>query len=465
MLDLACGLIVAGRQISRDDVATMVTAVAANLQRNGFVPGNRVAIKASTSLQTVVAVLGTIRAGMIAVPVNPKLPDLVQRDLLQRFGCSVYVCERGESHDTIDLPSLTFEALLAPSESSALATDMSEDRPAVIVTTSGSTGQSKGVLLNFASLWYSAVGSNQNIAFGENDRWLLSLPLYHVGGLGILFRAIAGKGVVVIPDNNESLAESIEKYAITHLSLVSTQLARLLEKIEKDQIRLPRLKAILLGGSAIDENLIRSSIAFDLPIHTSYGLTEMGSQVTTAAPSEPAERLRTSGRVLPYRELMVDSTGEICVRGRTLFAGYVTGSGIDSPADTDGWFHTGDIGSIDSSGYLTVTGRKDNMFISGGENIHPEEIEAVIRSCPGVEDVLVVPVQSAQWGDRPAAFVRMVNNAPIDLSSLKDVMSDHLPKYKFPEYFFEWPSEVDAALKPSRPYLAALARELVRKLR
>ncbi len=465
MHDLACGLIVANRQISRIDVAAMVDTVAANLCKRGFMSGSRIAIEAPISLPTVVAILGTIRAGMIAVPVNPKLPDLVQRDLLKRFGCRAIIRERGAISDSTDMSSMTFEALLNLSDTSACASGQSEDRPAVIVTTSGSTGLNKGVLLSYANLWYSAVGSNQNIPFGEGDRWLLSLPLYHVGGLGILFRAIAGKGEVVIPDQQEPLADSVVKYGITHVSLVSTQLARLLEQIEKDRLHVPRLKAILLGGSAIEENLIYRGLEHGLPIHTSYGLTEMGSQVTTTAPTESAEKLRTSGRVLPYRELMVDSTGEICVRGKTLFAGYVTESGIETPTDRQGWFHTGDIGRIDSSGYLTVTGRKDNMFISGGENIHPEEIEAIIRNCPGVEDVLVVPVQSAQWGDRPAAFIRTVNNAPIDLSSLKDVMSDRLPKYKFPEYFFEWPGGEDAGLKPSRPYFAALARELVRKLR
>lgn len=465
MLDLACGLIVAGRQVSRDDVATMVNTVAGNLQRSGFIAGSRIAIETSTSMQTVVAILGAIRAGMIAVPANPRLPDLVQRDLLQRFGCSAYVCERGASFDKTGLPSLTFDTLVVPSDASAPTPDLLEDRPAVLVTTSGSTGHAKGVLLSFANLWYSAVGSNQNIPFGKNDRWLLSLPLYHVGGLGILFRAIAGRGEVVIPDSNESLADCIEKYGITHVSLVSTQLARLLEESKGNRLRVLRLKAILLGGSAIDQNLIRRGLELGLPIHTSYGLTEMGSQVTTTARAESAERLRTSGRVLPYRELMVDSTGEICVRGKTLFSGYVMESGIETPTDADGWFHTGDIGSIDPFGYLTVTGRKDNMFISGGENIHPEEIEAIIRTCPGVEDVLVVPVQSAQWGDRPAAFVRMIDNVPIDLSSLKDVMSDHLPKYKFPEYFFAWPVEENVGLKPSRPYFAALARELVKRQR
>ncbi len=465
MHDLACGLTVAGRHISRQDVAAMVDAAAANLCRSGVVPSSRIAIEATISLPTVIAILATMQAGATAFPVNPKLPYLVQRELTQSFGCSVWISERGVNTDTTDILTFSFDGLLAPSNASAPVPNLPEDRPVVIVMTSGSTGQAKGVLLSLSNLWYNAVGSNQNIRFGENDRWLLSLPLYHVGGLGIVFRAIAGEGEIVIADENESLIDACSKCRVTHLSLVATQLSRMLDSIESRGLRLPSLKAILLGGSAIDTTLIRRSLDAGLPIHTSYGLSEMGSQVTTTAAGESVEKLRTSGRLLPYRELMVDSTGEICVRGKTLFSGYVTESGIETPTDADGWFHTGDIGSIDPFGYLTVTGRKDNMFISGGENIHPEEIEAVIRSCPGVEAVLVVPVQSVQWGDRPAAFVRMVDNAQIDLSSLKDVMSDHLPKYKFPEYFFEWPSEVDAGLKPSRPYFAALARELIRKLR
>jgi O-succinylbenzoic acid--CoA ligase len=102
------------------------------------------------------------------------------------------------------------------------------------------------------------------------------------------------------------------------------------------------------------------------------------------------------------------------------------------------------------------------MFVSGGENIHPEEIESVIRQCPGVEDVLVVPVRSIQWGDRPAAFIRMAEGREIDHSTLKDVMSEKLPKFKFPEHFFKWPDELAVGLKPSRPYFMALARDLLK---
>jgi O-succinylbenzoic acid--CoA ligase len=232
--------------------------------------------------------------------------------------------------------------------------------------------------------------------------------------------------------------------------------------LENTGERLPELKAVLIGGSALPTEMIERSLKLGIPLFTTYGLSEMGSQVTTTRPKETMEKLATSGRVLAHRELKISPSGEILVRGKTRFAGYVTQSGIESPFDSDGWFATGDLGSLDCDGYLSLVGRKDNMFVSGGENIHPEEIESVIRQCPGVEDVLVVPVRSIQWGDRPAAFIRMAEGREIDHSTLKDVMSEKLPKFKFPEHFFKWPDELAVGLKPSRPYFMALARDLLK---
>ena len=127
------------------------------------------------------------------------------------------------------------------------------------------------------------------------------------------------------------------------------------------------------------------ALARGLPIHTSYGLTEMASQVTTTPPGASPGELRTAGRVLPGREVSISGGGEILVRGETLFAGYVDGEKVDRPLDADGWFHTGDLGDLDEDGYLRVLGRSDNLFISGGENIQPEEIEEALCSLEGVE--------------------------------------------------------------------------------
>ncbi|MDN5698623.1 MAG: AMP-binding protein, partial [Rubrobacter sp.] len=161
------------------------------------------------------------------------------------------------------------------------------------------------------------------------------------------------------------------------------------------------------------------------------------------------------GRVLPYRELRISDEGEVLVRGRTLFVGYLDGEGLRDPTDGEGWFRTGDLGALDEDGYLTVHGRRDNRFVSGGENVQPEEVEAVLRRLSGVEEAVVVPVPDEEFGHRPVAFV----NGPPDSEELYERLSALLPRFMVPIAFYPWPEEASSGMKPDRARLARLARE------
>jgi o-succinylbenzoate---CoA ligase len=312
--------------------------------------------------------------------------------------------------------------------------DIPLKRTATIVFTSGSTGTPKAALHTFGNHHYNALGSNGNIVLRPEDRWLHSLPLYHVGGISILFRCLLAGATITLPGQEAPIGESIADLGATHVSLVSTQLLRLL----REDTNLGGLKAVLMGGGPVSASLVDEAVSRGLPIHTSYGLTEMASQVTTTPPGAPLEALRTAGRVLPEREVSISEEGEILVRGATLFAGYVEGGKLDLPLDTDGWFHTGDLGELDENGCLRVLGRKDNLFVSGGENIQPEEIEEALSALPGVEAAVVVPVDDPEYGQRPVAFVRMENGSTVDVAPELEKV---LPRFKIPVAFYAWPEE------------------------
>ena len=199
---------------------------------------------------------------------------------------------------------------------------------------------------------------------------------------------------------------------MTHLSLVATQLYRLLRD-ERGRAALRGLKAVLLGGGPAPAALIEEAVA---------GRRARSSRATARrrCPRRrprrgPATRRRRcappAGRS-PFRELAIAADGEILVRGRTLFRGYVEGGGVRPARDAAGWFHTGDLGRLDADGRLVVTGRRDTMFISGGENIHPEEIEREILRFPGVLEAIVVPVPDPEFGARPVAFLRTADGQP-----------------------------------------------------
>jgi len=405
----------------------------------------------------VALVLALIRAGHVACPVSDRLPPRGVAQLLGKAACSALISEDEELLEAAGLfkPELAtlLEVRLRSSSDRSEPADIALERPATIIFTSGSTGIPKAALHTFGNHYHSALGSNTNIALRPGDRWLHSLPLYHVGGLSILFRCLLAGATVALPSPGISPGESIASLGATHISLVSTQLSRLL----RESVDLGGLQAVLMGGGPVPPSLVDEALARGLPLHTSYGLTEMASQVTTTPPDASIEELRTAGRVLPNREISISENGEILVRGETLLAGYAEGEELDRPMDAEGWFHTRDLGELDESGYLRVRGRMDNLFISGGENVQPEEIEDALCRLEGVDEAVVVPVPDEEFGARPVAFVRINNAEPRDLARALEPV---LPRFKIPISFHPWPEEARRGIKADRTVLGERARRL-----
>src|SRR3712207_5385845 len=454
-----------GTLITYCELDRRVTAVAINLDGLGLGDGARVGLYLPKDERYIVLLLALIRAGCVACPLSTHTPRLGVATLLQRAACRALISEKDlpEAADA-GVPKLHPKALLEsigsvddrPRSSDPL--HLLLDRHATVVFTSGSTGAPKGTLHTFGNHYFSARGSNANIALGPQDRWLHSLPLYHVGGLSILFRCLLAGASVALPEPVAPLGEAIALSRATHASLVSTQLLRLLREEGLDP---SGLKAILLGGGPTPGYLLEEALARKLPIHTSYGLTEMASQVTATPPAASRETLRTSGRPLPQRELSISGDGEILVRGETLFAGYVEGEAIELPIDADGWFHTKDLGDLDAGGYLRVRGRKDNLFISGGENVQPEEIEEALCFLEGVEEAVVVPIPDPEFGFRPAAFVRTTGGV-VESRDLARALEPVLARFKIPVAFYGWPEEIEG-MKVDRAALTECARRLHRE--
>ena len=432
---------------------------AAALHLGGLEAGSRVALYLAKDERYLVLLLAVIRAGGVACPVSTRLPPGGIAALLGRAGCSALISDDKILDAAGDVQKIEPEALLAGPETLTgrpEPPDIPLDRPSTIIFTSGSTGVPKAALHTFGNHYYSALGTNTNSALAQGDRWLHSLPLYHVGGLSILFRCLLARAAVALPDPVQPLGEAIADLGATHVSLVPTQLLRLL----RGGAALERVKAVLLGGGPIPAYLVDEALARGLPIHTSYGLTEMASQVTTTPPDAAPDELNTAGRVLPHRQVSVSGEGEILVRGETLFDGYVQGEGLYRPLDAGGWFHTGDLGELDEDGYLRVWGREDNMFVSGGENVQPEEIEEALCRLAEVEEAVVVPVEDEEFGVRPFAFVRMAEGTP-DPEALSRALGVSFERFKIPVDFHAWPDEA-GGMKVDRIAFGERARLLRR---
>jgi O-succinylbenzoic acid--CoA ligase len=440
-----------------------VSAVAGRLRGLGVGPGSRVSIYLPKSESYFVLLLALLRAGAVACPLSTRLPTGAVVPLLAGISADALVSEgeafpetAGTLVEGIQAQTLLEDSDGAPSHGGP-PERLALDCPATIVFTTGSTGTPKAALHGFGNHYYSALGSNANIALVPGDRWLHSLPLYHVGGLSIIFRSLISGSAMALPDPDALLGESIHRLRATHVSLVATQLRRLLSEDAPPS----KLKAVLMGASAMPPALIDEAHASGLPLHTSYGLTELASQVTATPPNAPQWELHASGCVLPYREVSVAGDGEILVRGETLFAGYVSGDGLDPHLDDKGWFHTKDLGELSADGTLRVRGRKDNMFVSGGENVQPEEIEEALLRLPGVEEAAIVPVPDAEFGDRPVAFVRLARTDPP--TDPREALERVLPRFKIPTAFHPWPPEAPTGMKVDRRFLRQRALLLPRE--
>ena len=448
----------ADRTLSFNECNIVVKAIASNLRSRGIHSGDIVVVVSPNTPEMIMLLLGLLKAGMIAAPLNNRFPEhrlsntikKLQPTLIVTSGTtslpgSISIVEllEGDSLGTALYAASSTSTVPANNNSMAMP-DMAEsmeemERPVTIIHTSASSGEAKAAVHSFANHWYNARGSNENLPFGPGDCWLLSLPLYHIGGYALLFRSLISGGALAIPDHDETLDRSLFNFPLTHLSLVPTQLYRLLTD-QQSTARLHKMKAVLLGGSSAPKSLIEDALQKEIPIYLSYGSTEMGSQIATTP--EPISRAQqNSGIILSYRELAVAKDGELLVKGPCLFQGYLQGGAIQPQTDNEGWFHTSDIGSVSNNNTVTVLGRKDNMFISGGENIHPEEIEKALMMIEGILEALVVPVADKEYGQRPVAFIQTDEGKITDESAIMEAMHAMVGKLKSPTRYFridEW---------------------------
>ncbi len=442
-------------RIQYGELDLMVSATAALLRTAGIGKGERVAVYMESGWAYATLTFALMRVGAIVCPLSTRLPLQGVKEQLASIDCTTLIARVSDSSREAlsDILCLDPDGLVSRQLSSGQADDsfdMPLDQPASIVFTSGSGGRPKAVLQTYGNHYYSAYGASLNVRLRSDDCWLLSLPLYHVGGLGILFRCVQTGAAVALMTPSDSLDQALPKFPVTHLSVVPTQLRRLIAQDVPTEAR-KRLKAVLVGGSGVSAELLEAARALGYPVIPSYGLSEMNSQVTACAPFGPREKAHTSGKVLRHRELRIAEDGEIQVKGQTLFSGYVEQGRIHRPLTEDGWFPTGDLGTLDGDGYLTVVGRVDNLFISGGENIYPEEIERVMLGIAGVHQAVVVPVVNEEYGARPVAFLD--RDASVTDDELRKKLQDILPKFKIPVAFHPWPEDgVMDAMKPNRQW-------------
>lgn len=258
----------------------------------------------------------------------------------------------------------------------------------LVVFTSGTTGLPKGVRFSLSNLEAAAGASMAHLGHDAEDNWLLAIPLHHVGGLSILIRqAYSGGSVTLQPGFDPAPFAASMHDRVTMVSVVPTMLRRVI-----DYGPFSGLRAVLVGGGPIPDGLLDEAAGVGLPVLPTYGMTETFGQVATLRPGSALER---KAHPLPGIDIRIESDGRIAVRGAQVSPGY-----LGEPDREDAWFVTNDLGSLDTAGALRVLGRADNVIITGGENVNPEQVEAALRRHPGVDEVCVVGIADEEWGQR-----------------------------------------------------------------
>ena len=316
---------------------------------------------------------------------------------------------------------------------------------AVIIFTSGSTGFPKGVMLSFNNLIQSNEIGNQVLNQNSEDRWLASLPFYHIGGFSIIMRAFLSNSSISIPPSlkTEDLISSINNQKPTLTSFVSTQLQRLLNENCNPN---PELKKVLLGGGFSNEDLCRNALNKDWNIIKVYGSSEVSSFVSAVDLKIHKDKINSSGRALTSNEIKIvndagnilssNKRGEIIVKSETVMKGYLKNKTESNKKLRNGYYHTGDTGFLDDDGYLYVEARRTDLIVSGGENINPAEVENIIMSFGLISDVYVFPMNDKEWGQIAVAAIVVKKNYNLTIDNLIKFLKSKLAGFKIPKKFY-----------------------------
>jgi O-succinylbenzoic acid--CoA ligase len=411
-----------------------VAATAGGLRTAGVGPGARVAVLAANHPATVVLLFSLRRLGAALVPLNVRLaaPELrAQRD---RVRPAILLADAERMDVLSGARPLEGSAPTGPTPVEDAAAGPDADW--ALLFTSGTTGRPKAARLTVGAFDALAGASAENLGRRPGDRWLCNLPLFHVGGLGTAVRCAHDGATLVLEPRFDAAAmvRAVAEEGITHGSLV----ARTLEECLDAGLQPGKLRAVLVGGGPVPPALVTRARAAGIPVLLTYGLTEACSQVTTERPGDADGS--TAGAPLPGldvrivdaggRPLPAGREGTIVVRGPTLMRGYLDDEAATVEVLREGWLRTGDLGRMDSRGRLTVLARRTDLILSGGENVYPAEVEAVLAAHPGVAEVAVVGRPDPRWGQVPVAVV--VPRPAAALDDLRSWARARLAAFKVP---------------------------------
>lgn len=433
-----------------------------------FTQGQRIAIWASNSPEWVLIEYGASLAGLTLVTVNPAYQSEELKYVLNNAnvdGVIVQKTYRGRDLlkilDSIklSLPNLKtvislsqWEEFLA-TERAGLFPAVAGDHMAQVQYTSGTTGFPKGACLTHLGLVNNGRFYAESIGAKVGDIWINAMPMFHTAGCGLatLGAFQTGGTLVMMPEFDAGLAlDLFERERGTIMLCVPTMLLRIIEEQEKKPRNIDCWRLVTLGGAPVASELIgRAKKLLKLDVAIGYGQTETSPYLTHTFVNDPHEKwYETVGKPLPNTEIKIqdpstgqnvklNEPGEICAKSYGVMLGYLGNiEATEETIDTEGWLHTGDIGSMDEYGYIKVFARLKDMIIRGGENIYPREIEDLLFTHPDISNVAVLGLPDTEWGESVAACLITKSGVAVPTEELDKFCRAHLASYKVPRSWF-----------------------------
>jgi fatty-acyl-CoA synthase len=423
----------------------------------GIVRGDRVAILAMNEPEHFFLFFALQRLGAILVPINFRLAAREIDHVLNDSGAKVFFFQEqyADLVNRLEVKSqfVSFQELQAkifdviPAEPSAME-GLFED-PCMILYTSGTTGKPKGALITNKMLFWNSVNTGLRLNVTQKDSAVIFHPFFHTSGWNVLTTPFFHHGARITllkKFDAEKVLQLAEAEKVSVLFGVPTMMDMMARTGAFDRANLKSVRYAIVGGEPMPIPLIEEWAKKGIPVRQGYGLTEFGPNVFSLNEEDSWRKIGSIGFPNFYVDVKVvnaegmvvtepDLVGELCLRGPACSPGYWKNEAATRDAIRDGWFHTGDLVRFDSEGYFYVVGRKKDMFISGGENVYPAEVEGFLRTHPRVHEVAVVGVKDERWGEVGMCFYSSKDGSPLNDDDLKGFALGNLAKYKIPKHY------------------------------
>lgn len=437
-------IIIRSETLTYADLENKVQSAAEYFYSLGVREKKKVAFISSNNIEFVIYLLALWELNSCVIPLNIRLTDDELSELIKFSGANFVIIHKSEKRNlSIKILKIVFPFDLPESKMKKKFPGINSDDISLILFTSGATGKPKGVMHSLNDLQNSADNSQSLFSQTGDDRWLGSLPFYHIGGLSIITRVLRFGSTLVIPNSlkNIDLKKAFNDHQPTLVSLVAAQLKRLLDTGWKPG---NELKNILLGGGFADEKLIKRALAAGCRISNVYGSTETSAFVTANSGNNIIKKPLSAGKPLGRNKIFIvdddlnikddHSSGQILVDGNSLFHGYYKDSVTTHRKLKNGKFLTGDIGFIDDEGDLFVEARRTDLIVTGGENVNPMEVENILNKMQKINESCVFALEDTEWGQIVAAAV--VVNGQFNAEEIIRFMKGKIAAYKMPRRIF-----------------------------